>query len=74
MSQELFIKVKPGLSSYSKNPDEATESIKPMLEKALVVIPKEYHPLTRITLKATAGLRMISDSIANRILNNVIKI
>jgi hypothetical protein len=36
-----------------------------------MVIPKDFHSQTRITLKATAGLRMVSDKIANNILQNV---
>jgi Golgi nucleoside diphosphatase len=50
---------------------KATEGIKSLLDKALDVIPKEYHSKAQITLKATAGLRMISDRIANQILENV---
>ena len=38
----------------------------------MFIIPKEYHSRARVTLKATAGLRMISDNIASRILRNVI--
>lgn len=71
LKQELLVKVKPGLSSYAKNPDEATESIKPLLNQALEVIPQKHQSLTHISLKATAGLRMISDEIANRILKNI---
>lgn len=71
LKQELFVKVKPGLSSYAKNPDEATKSIQTLLDKALDVIPKEYQSRAQVTLKATAGLRMISDEIANQILENI---
>lgn len=71
VNEELFVKIKPGLSSFSKSPDEATGTIKPLLDKALTVIPKKYHELTRFSLKATAGLRMISDKIANQILENI---
>lgn len=71
VSQVLEIKIKPGLSSYAKSPDQATESLKPLLEKALTVIPKEYQSLTHISLKATAGLRLISEKLANKILGNI---
>ena len=40
----------------------------------MTVIPQSYHSKTRLSLKATAGLRMISDQIAEEILNNVNKL
>jgi Golgi nucleoside diphosphatase len=71
LSEDLVIKVKPGLSSFSNDPEKAIGSIKPLLDKAIQVIPKSEHAITRLTLKATAGLRMVSDEIAYKILNNV---
>lgn len=71
VKQELFVKVKPGLSSFADKPDQATESIRPLLDKALKAIPPKYHQRTHISLKATAGLRMISDRLANMILKNI---
>lgn len=50
---------------------KAVDSIEPLLIRALEIIPTAYHKITRISLKATAGLRLISDEIANQILNNV---
>ena len=50
---------------------KAINTIKPLLDKALLVIPKQYQELTKFSLKATAGLRMISDKAANQILDNV---
>jgi len=71
LSEDLVIKVQPGLSSFSTDPEQAMSSIKPLLDKAVEVIPKSEHAITRLTLKATAGLRMVSDEIAYKILNNV---
>ena len=71
LSEDLVIKVKPGLSSFSTDPEKAVDSIQPLLDKAIEVIPKSEHAITRLTLKATAGLRMVSDEIAYEILNNV---
>ncbi len=91
----MFVKVKPGLSSYAKEPEKVTsiisdyscnyifvykyiwnikaaDSVRPLLDRALEIIPKDYHKLTRVSLKATAGLRLISDRLAEIILNNVI--
>ena len=42
-----------------------------MLDKALKVIPKDKQRMTRIVLKATAGLRMISETASDKILDNV---
>ncbi len=42
-----------------------------MLDEALKIIPFNEHKTVRITLKATAGLRLISDLKANKILNQV---
>ena len=50
---------------------KASESIKPLLDSAIRVIPKDELHLSQITLKATAGLRLISDKIANKILSDV---
>lgn len=71
VNEELFEKIKPGLSSFSNAPAQAVNTIKPLLDKALLVIPKQYHEMTKFSLKATAGLRMISDKLANQILDNV---
>lgn len=71
LSEDLLIKVKPGLSSFSTDPEKAVDSIKPLLDQAIEVIPENQHAITRLTLKATAGLRMVSDEIAFKILNNV---
>jgi Golgi nucleoside diphosphatase len=97
LNEELFVKVKPGLSSYSHNPEKviqcfiskriifscdnyfyfldlkAAYSIKPLLDQALQIVPRQHHKFTKITLKATAGLRLISEEIANKILNYVMK-
>lgn len=74
VNEDLLLKVKPGLSSYAKEPEKAVDSIKPLLDKALDIIPKHHQKLTRISLKATAGLRLISEKIANQILNNIKKL
>ncbi|CAF0738016.1 unnamed protein product [Brachionus calyciflorus] len=71
INEELLVKVKPGLSAFGPNPEKAVDSIEPLLKRALEVIPATYHRLTRLSLKATAGLRLISDDLANKILKNI---
>ncbi|RMZ93452.1 ectonucleoside triphosphate diphosphohydrolase 5 isoform X1 [Brachionus plicatilis] len=71
VNEELLLKVKPGLSAYSQNPKIAADSIEPLLIRALEVIPSSYHSYTRLSLKATAGLRLVSDKIADKILDHI---
>ena len=71
VKEELFVKVKPGLSSYRHDPYRGAMSIKPLLDRAIEIIPKSYHKMTKISLKATAGLRLVSEKIAKKILNYV---
>lgn len=71
INEELVHKIKPGLSSYAHDPDKAAESLKPLLDNAMRVIPEEHISNSRIVLKATAGLRLISNEIANKILYKV---
>jgi len=69
---EVFVEVKPGLSSYS-TPEEAAQSLKPLMEVAMNNVPKERHTSTPISLKATAGLRMLGTEKADAILEAVRK-
>ncbi len=71
LADELFEEVKPGLSSFEKDPMAAAWSLKPLLEKALERIPSFLHACTPLVLKATAGLRLLPERIVNEILTNV---
>lgn len=68
---ELFKAVKPGLSAYADDIFNAAKSLQPLLDEALLKVPKKLRILTKISLKATAGLRLISDEKANKIIENV---
>ena len=74
VNEDLFHAIKPGLSAFAEEPHKAAESLKPLLNKALEVVPSAEHSVTRITMKATAGLRLISNSKADEILNSVNKL
>ncbi|RDX67306.1 Apyrase 2, partial [Mucuna pruriens] len=68
---ELFVKIKPGLSAYAENPQEAAESLVPLLEQAEAVVPQELHHKTPVRVGATAGLRALEGDTSDRILQAV---
>ncbi|XP_061173758.1 ectonucleoside triphosphate diphosphohydrolase 5-like [Saccostrea echinata] len=71
LEKELFKTTKPGLSAYANDPHLAAESLRPMVIEALAFIPKAKQRSTPITLKATAGLRLLPEGAADNILNEV---
>lgn len=71
---ELFLSTKPGLSSYATNPTQAAESLRGMLDKAKAHIPSSQWSNTALGLKATAGLRLLSNVTAHAILSEVLKL
>ncbi|XP_075252199.1 ectonucleoside triphosphate diphosphohydrolase 6-like isoform X4 [Convolutriloba macropyga] len=66
-----FYPLEPGLSSYGKDPKKAAESLKPLLDFAYKKVPNESHEQTIVKVKATAGLRILSEEVANNILTEV---
>jgi len=69
--KELFEQLKPGLSSFAKDPKAAAESLVPLLDKATADVPKDAARCTPIVLKATAGLRLLGEKESNDILEAV---
>lgn len=64
-------KVSPGLSSFEKNPEAASDHIKELLLFAAQYIPKEKHAETSLYVMATAGMRMLSESAQQAILSDL---
>lgn len=56
---EIWEEVKPGLSTFAENPVEGGASIQKLINKALTVVPESHRERTPVTLKATAGLRLL---------------
>lgn len=71
LDKELFEYTKPGLSSFVDNPEKGVASINSLLEKAKKEIPEKYWQKTPLILRATAGLRMLPQMKAERLLNSV---
>lgn len=40
LKEDTFEQLKPGLSAFPDNPQEAAASLKPLLDKALQIVPK----------------------------------
>ena len=71
LEREDFFHTTPGLSSFNDNLTELTENLQPLIDKALNIVPGYLTKQTPIILKATAGLRLLSNNDANRILYHV---
>lgn len=66
-----ILQVSPGLSSYASDPEDAGTSLAPLLAKAENVVPKSYLSQTPLRLGATAGLRALDTSTAQKIIQAV---
>lgn len=67
----IFLHVEPGLSDFAQDPKRGAESIQPMLDEALQVVPVEQHSTTPVRLGATAGLRLLPGDEAVNLLQEV---
>lgn len=71
LEEENFHEVKPGLSSYATNPEAGADSISSLLSLAQNKVPKEKWSEVPVTLRATAGLRLIPSDQSTALLNAV---
>ncbi|MCJ1309726.1 Guanosine-diphosphatase [Agyrium rufum] len=60
-----------GLSAYKDDPEAAAKSLDPLMEVALQAVPDEYKSCSPIAVKATAGLRLVGEEKATKILDAV---
>lgn len=68
---EVFDYIIPGLSAYKNDPQAAARSLDPLLETAVESVPQHLLSTTPITVKATAGLRLIGKRESDDILSAV---
>lgn len=68
------MRVSPGLSGYSDDPDRASESVLELLKFARKRIPEGKWGESEVRLMATAGLRMLDLSLQERILESCRKV
>ncbi|XP_049681044.1 nucleoside diphosphate phosphatase ENTPD5 isoform X2 [Accipiter gentilis] len=68
---EIFESVKPGLSAYADQPEKGAETVKRLLDVAIEAVPPHLWKKTPVVLKATAGLRLLSEEKAQALLLEV---
>ena len=68
---EVFMMIQPGLSSFGDRPLAAAESLDPLMDKAVKVVPESLRKCTPVAVKATAGLRLLGPSQSTEILKAV---
>ncbi|XP_012268935.2 ectonucleoside triphosphate diphosphohydrolase 5 isoform X2 [Athalia rosae] len=71
---ELFEQIKPGLSSFADDPKGGAKSLEVLLNKAKAVIPESEWQHTPLSMKATAGLRLLPAEKADRLLEECRKL
>ncbi|XP_059161170.1 ectonucleoside triphosphate diphosphohydrolase 5-like [Physella acuta] len=71
LEKEVFQSVEPGISSYAHKLFEVSESLEPLLHKAVNSVPDSCKARTPVVFKATAGLRLLSKEKAENILQEV---
>lgn len=55
------MKASPGLSAFDGRPNEAAAYLKPLIEHAVATVPKEMQASTPFFVKATAGMRLLTE-------------
>lgn len=68
LDDELYIETKPGVSTYAERPKEAAKSLTILLDKVKEVVPSSEWQHTPLSMKATAGLRLLPGHKAQEIL------
>lgn len=68
---EEFKMMNPGLSSFKDDAEGAAKSLDELLQVAVESVPEEYQSCSPVAVKATAGLRILGEEKAGKILDAV---
>jgi len=71
LQDELWHEIKPGLSSFATSPSSGADTITELLALALERVPQDRRSSVPVTLKATAGLRLLPDEQSNALIGAV---
>jgi len=71
LDDELWQEVKPGLSSFASDPEAGADTITTLLSLAQGRIPQDRWSSAPVTLKATAGLRLLPAEQAEALISAV---
>lgn len=63
--------ISPGLSSLRNEPEKASEYMEPVMDFIRDTIPQDRHYTAPVYFMATAGMRLLEDSIQKRILSDI---
>ncbi|RLV89162.1 Golgi apyrase [Spathaspora sp. JA1] len=67
-------KITPGISAFKSSPSKVGKyHLSPLLARAAKIVPKSQHYRTPIFLHATAGMRLLTPTEQQQILNNICK-
>ena len=68
---ETFKMLEPGLSSFDNDSAGAAESLDPLLTAAMAAVPVKARRCTPVSVKATAGLRLLGEAKSAKILKAI---
>ncbi|PVU88232.1 hypothetical protein BB561_005963 [Smittium simulii] len=71
LEDEVFEQIKPGLSSFGSDAEGAAKSLDVLMDIALKNIPPSLRSCTPVSVKATAGLRLLGNNKAEQILKAI---
>ncbi|CAI4060773.1 hypothetical protein SUVZ_05G0300 [Saccharomyces uvarum] len=69
--KETFEMLEPGLSSFDNDSAGAAKSLDPLLTEAMNAVPAKARSCTPVSVKATAGLRLLGEAKSAKILKAV---
>ena len=68
---EHRVVTKPGISAYANSPENASLSIANLVDKIIDNIPENQRIKTPIIFRATAGLRLLPNMVAEQLLDAI---